>query len=49
MSLGEAKIKVGDTMPMDVVGHKGFAGNPISILERWEETQGWRSQCQVDW
>ena len=27
MSLGEAKIKVGDTMPMEVVVHKGFAGN----------------------
>ena len=27
MSLGEPKIKVGDTMPMDVIVHQGFAGN----------------------
>jgi hypothetical protein len=27
MSLGEPKIKVGDTFPADVVVHVGFAGN----------------------
>jgi peroxiredoxin len=27
MSLGAPKIKVGDTIPMDVVVHQGFAGN----------------------
>ena len=30
MSLGEPKIKVGDTMPMDVIVHQGFAGNTPS-------------------
>jgi peroxiredoxin len=27
MSLGKPTIKVGDTLPMDVLVHKGFAGN----------------------
>ena len=27
MSLGAPKINVGDTIPMDVVVHVGFAGN----------------------
>ena len=27
MSLGEPKIKVGDSFPTDVIVHQGFAGN----------------------
>jgi len=30
MSLGEPKIKVGDSFPTDVIVHVGFAGNTPS-------------------